>query len=88
MQILIAELTQTCHACPSQWEGKTTDGKRFYARFRHGAWRIDLDGVTAGFGIESDDLDGCCSFDEICYWAHECDIDIQLLFNEIKAGES
>ena len=32
----------TCHACPTQAEGRLTDGRRWYFRARHGDWRIDL----------------------------------------------
>lgn len=28
--------------CPSQWEGKLTDGRMFYARYRHGKLRISI----------------------------------------------
>ena len=33
---IIAEMTMTCGACPSQWEGETADGKFVYIRYRHG----------------------------------------------------
>ena len=29
-------IVQTCGACPSQWEGHLTDGRMFFARYRHG----------------------------------------------------
>jgi hypothetical protein len=29
-------ITQTCEACPSQWEGELVDGRFFYARYRWG----------------------------------------------------
>ena len=31
----IAHSEQTCMACPEQWEGRLTDGRYFYFRFRH-----------------------------------------------------
>ena len=31
----LAEINQTSFACPSQWEGKLTDGRMFYIRYRH-----------------------------------------------------
>lgn len=34
--IKIKELTQTCYACPSQWEGKTVDDRPIYVRYRWG----------------------------------------------------
>lgn len=33
---LVVELNRTCHACPSQWEGQTEDGKHVYIRYRWG----------------------------------------------------
>lgn len=41
-------ITRTCCACPSQWEGKLTDGKRmFYARFRHGHFYVEFSNEPA-----------------------------------------
>lgn len=37
MEIIIIEhLTQTCGACPSQWEGELEDGRMLYIRYRWG----------------------------------------------------
>lgn len=63
----VVELRQTCMACPSQWEGRTRDGRYVYIRYRWGhlTWGLgaspDLavrasmhcDGIHSG-----DDLDG------------------------------
>lgn len=38
----------TCGACPSQWEGRTTDGEYVYIRFRWGF-------LSAGIGPSLDD---------------------------------
>ena len=35
----VKSLTLTCGACPTQWEGKTSDGKYIYIRFRGGNFR-------------------------------------------------
>lgn len=35
-------ITQTCIACPSQWEGNLKDGRMFYARYRWGGLTIEL----------------------------------------------
>lgn len=40
---ILRELEQTCWACPSQWEGKTDEGKYVYVRYR---WGI----LSVGFG--------------------------------------
>lgn len=42
----IVSLTQTCSACPSQWEGKTANGEEVYVRYRWGHLNVDIDGVT------------------------------------------
>lgn len=40
--IHVLDLNKTCSACPSQWEGKTEDGRDFYARYRWGILRVTL----------------------------------------------
>src|ERR1700738_476752 len=42
----LASLSQTCHMCPSQWEGRTVDGEYVYIRFRWGT-------LTLGFGPDA-----------------------------------
>lgn len=41
----VTSLAQTCFACPSQWEGRSIDGRRIYIRFRNGWLTVDVDGV-------------------------------------------
>lgn len=48
MKPRIIELNQTCTACPSQWEGKTEDGRYVYIRYRGSC-------LTAGIGATLDD---------------------------------
>ena len=38
----IKNLVQTCSACPSQWEGKTTDNRAVYVRYRWGYLSISV----------------------------------------------
>jgi hypothetical protein len=38
----VDKITQTCWACPSQWEGNLDDGRMFYARYRWGGLSITL----------------------------------------------
>lgn len=38
----VANIKQTCSACPSQWEGHTEDGRMFYIRFRWGGLSIEI----------------------------------------------
>lgn len=69
---LVAGYTQTCMACPAQWEGRLVDGRFFYFRYRsgHAALRI---GDTREEAIEDswgtslqigDQLDGSMDEDE------------------------
>ena len=73
----IATVTQTCGACPSQWEGQLVDGRPIYIRFRHAELSVRIG--KAGGGIESaisapewftweadNGLDGEISLDEVC----------------------
>lgn len=41
-EISLVYLRKSCESCPEQWEGITTDGKKFYARARHGRFRAEL----------------------------------------------
>ena len=50
MMPTIKHLEQTCFACPSQWEGETTDGKYIYIRYRWGYLSVDVDGKEI-FGL-------------------------------------
>ncbi len=40
--IRVKNVKRTCHACPSQWEGTTDDGKPVYARYRWGFLRVEV----------------------------------------------
>lgn len=40
--ITVVEETKTCDACPTQWEGKLSDGKVFYFRYRGGQIRFSV----------------------------------------------
>jgi hypothetical protein len=73
----VTEITKTCSACPSQWEGKIEDGRMFYARYRWGYLSLELsdkptndvyeamDGsVLIGLQL-GDEFDGVLSEDEL-----------------------
>jgi hypothetical protein len=59
-------ITQTCLACPSQWEGELDDGRFFYARYRWGGLTFStgesLDAAVMGTlvyeGDHGEGLDG------------------------------
>lgn len=73
----IAEVKQTCCACPSQWEGRLTDGRTFYVRYRYGYLSVcvsptsttDMYAAVSGeevYGEQlGDGLDGCIDFDTV-----------------------
>ena len=61
----IKEITQTCYACPSQWEGTTVDGEAIYIRYRWGILRIDLDHETVFEQDMGDELDGYLDWEEV-----------------------
>lgn len=67
MTYQIAKIIETCGACPAQWSAKTDDGKYVYIRYRHGQFRVDVDGQTV---MEDSFLsayggDGVLSYEEL-----------------------
>jgi hypothetical protein len=61
----IADITCTCFACPSQWEGTTVDGEEIYIRYRWGSLRIDLDHETVFQQQLGDGLDGLIEWEDV-----------------------
>lgn len=58
MKHKVTMLEMTCGACPSQWEGKTSDGAHVYIRYRYGYLYASVDGIEI-VGMEiGDPLDG------------------------------
>jgi hypothetical protein len=51
-------LNRTCYACPSQWEGETSEGLRFYARYRWGWLSVQVGKETILGKALGDNLDG------------------------------
>lgn len=41
-KVRIVSLVLTCGACPSQWDGRTDDGRKVYIRYRHGFGSVRL----------------------------------------------
>lgn len=64
MRHKVVELRQTCYACPSSWEGLSSNGDEIYLRYRHGTFRLDINGVTAFSRAVGDSLDGVLSLEE------------------------
>jgi len=73
----VIKITQTCLACPSQWEGVTDDGKMIYIRYRYGGLSVrisqqatkDIFDAVSGkeiIGVDiGDEYDGYISYDEM-----------------------
>lgn len=49
--VTINVLEQTCESSPSQWEGRTSDGRFVYVRYRWGRLRIGF-GRTMDAAVE------------------------------------
>ena len=75
--LTIAQIVQTCPECPSQWEGRLTDGRPFYIRYRWGCLTVSFGEV--GAAIESavdaedwfceqigDEYDGLITIEGVC----------------------
>ena len=41
----IKNLTQTCGACPSQWEGEREDGAHVFIHYRHGHLYVSVNSI-------------------------------------------
>lgn len=63
--IKLIELNKTCVACPTMWEGKTDKGERFFARFRWGILRAELNNKTFYEEQIGDEYDGVMETDEL-----------------------
>lgn len=75
--IVVTKVEQTCGACPSQWDGQTSDNRQIYIRYRWGFLGISVGeiGDTSEFAAVSgrevfglahgDGLDGVLSYDEL-----------------------
>jgi hypothetical protein len=70
--VTVTTITQTCLACPSQWEGTADDGRVVYIRYRWGSLSIGVgrtlqeavnaDRWTLDYG---DPIDGFLAYDEL-----------------------
>jgi len=63
--IFVKTINQTCSACPSQWEGTTTDGRSVYVRYRHGGLTVHLDGEAVFYKHVPRMADGYMTWDEV-----------------------
>ena len=61
---VISDIEMTCGACPTQWEGTTTDGQYVYIRYRHGMFQV---------GIGATDDDAVVNSQTIAYVERQAD---------------
>lgn len=61
--VVIRELTLTCGACPTQYEGTTVDGRGVYIRYRHGVLDVHI----------GTDVDDAIGNDPVLRWKHPDD---------------
>lgn len=61
----IVSLVETCGGCPSQWDGRTSDGRYVYIRYRWGYLSVSVANVEV-FGKEvGGSMRGVMDFDEL-----------------------
>ena len=59
--LIVKTPSQTCNACPSQWEGHLSNGKMIYIRYRWGTLTADIsknatDDIYDAIGESSDEI--------------------------------
>lgn len=72
----VRSVMQTCEACPSQWEGRSDDGRPVYARYRFGRLTVrlgpvdgDISSAVTGDVVvglnHGEELDGTLTYEEL-----------------------
>lgn len=70
--ITVESIVQTCQAWPAQWEGRTTDGRFVYVRYRWGWLQVGF-GATLEEAYDDEtidvqlggDVDGVLSYEQL-----------------------
>lgn len=76
MPVKITSLRKTCSACPSQWEGETSDGRAVYIRYRWGGLSLGI-GKTIEQAISG-------PYDVDLYWGSRDGMDGYMRYAELK----
>lgn len=63
--IKLNSLEKMCIGCPSTWEGITDDGKSFYARYRYGKLKAELNNEIFYEKQVGNEYDGIMDTDEM-----------------------
>lgn len=65
-RVVITRIRNTCHACPSQWEGEDEQGRYVYVRYRWGHLSVDVNGEEV-FALQHDasGWGGVMSYEEL-----------------------
>ena len=61
----VKNLTMTCGACPSQWEGWSEDGDFLFVHYRYGILYVEKGGERIFYQEIGDSFDGIMSTDEM-----------------------
>ena len=80
---LIIEIHQTTSACPTQFEGKTSDGRMVYIRYRFGRLSLQISKKPADF-VDRLFEDFNTYYDEIIGERYDGCIDLDLLKEKLK----
>lgn len=86
----IVDITQTCGACPAQWEGKLDDGRMIYVRYRWGhlSARVSpkstdevmeaVDGRSIVDECVGDGLDGVIEWDRVVPYLTRAGVEVSV----------
>jgi hypothetical protein len=67
--MILTDIVQTCVACPSQWDARTTDGRKAYVRYRHWGLTVEITEHDGSKWTAVDrDMQGTWTADGHCNW--------------------
>lgn len=60
---------ETCGGCPTIYQGYTENDQHFYIRYRHGNFRVEINGNTVFADYHGRQADGIASLEEVQEWS-------------------
>jgi len=78
-QYVAVNITETCSACPSQWEVKLDDGRMLYVRYRFGRLTVDASAAP------TDDIEDALRGEEIFSLSIGDAYDGEMTFSEVMS---